>query len=289
MVKIIKFKDQYFQECQWTGVKLTSRYGIPKEKARKEGDARDGSFADAACAVAWVQEQNRLGKIDDAKCAKLLGLIRRDLGLDKIHPPPQLYAAPEIDPANPDFSYRKTLPFMIKERVHVPVSEDLAMRKSGKGTPRGSEDDSSTGGEEKKKLWLYTVHPEEGIEVTELPFKQLLELPQRIQFKKIISVTSKSKDIQVFISEDSKKHNEQVKSILGLDESHEMLGTCYLLMKKPLYRQEKEKDGVEAGDKRKRVGSSSARESSESIVDRVIQNGKTQSLPLSNKKAKVSG
>lgn len=278
MVKIIKFRDSYFQECQWSGAKLKSRYGIPKEKARKDGDSRDGSFADAACAVAWIHDQVFRGNMEDARSVKLLELIRKDLGLDKIQPyPKNLYAAPALDPTEPDFSYRQDHPYMYKPRLHVPVEEDISTRKT-KGSGSGEE---SSGEEKKKMFWLYTVKTDSGIEETQLPFKQILQLPQVVRGSTFYSLTNKSKDIIVLSSNDSDKVNHQVNTTLGID-CPELKGTCYLLMKKPLYKREREHPKSSS-----KLASSSLPESSESIIDRVLVTGTPQPLNI-QKKRKVT-
>lgn len=274
MPKIIKFRDEYYQECQWTGMKLTSRYGIPKEKARNKDD-REYSFADGACAVAWVEEQSRLGKMEPARCAKLLELISKDLGLEKLGRTPT--PAPKVDPANPDLSYRASMPWMHKPRIYVPVQEDVAIRKNKEEEAAG-DSSSSVGsddpGKGKKMFYLYTVGtaPDQ-VDVCSLPFKAVSQLPVEVKGKTFYSVTTKSKDVIILSSGDSAEINHQVNSLLGIN-CEQLKGTCYLIMKKPLHKSEKKKK------------SGSLPSSDSQIADRVL---KENAAPASAKKRKTSG
>ena len=119
--KIVKFKGKSYFECLWTGVKLESAYILP-EFDLHGNRSKGGSFADCACAVAWV---NSFYKGNKKKRELLLGVARDlSLALDQ-----ELLEAPECPPIEEyDFSYRNKYPYIFRPDLHVSVDEALSWK-----------------------------------------------------------------------------------------------------------------------------------------------------------------
>lgn len=196
-VKIVKFQGKQFFECQWSGIKLTKRYGIPK----KTGGERDGSFADAACAFAYLVRQLQEEKISEKSFREKSNSIHRDLGLHKAKNNESLVPAPELDPVNPDFSYRNNFPWMYQEHLHIPIERDV---EEGKADSRKA----------KVKNHTMFVVPVAG-EVTE----SVLNRGEQVDFElpfcvaKVGMGSQKSKELIILSSEDSELVNTRVTSL----------------------------------------------------------------------------
>ncbi len=202
-MKIIKFNGTYFYECQYSGIKITTRYGIPK----KTGSERDGSYADAACAVAHIINQARSGKIKEKSAKEKLSLIHSDLGLQKAKNNECLVPAPELDPANPDFTYREKHPWMYQPHLHVPISVDVQL---GKADSRKAKP---------KKLTLFVVPVNGEISESTLEKAESLEFDVPFLVKKVGSGAQKSKDLILLSSEDSEEVNHRVSSLFTPKEN----------------------------------------------------------------------
>jgi len=196
-MKIIKFDGKHFYECQFSGIKLTTRYGIPK----KTGGERDGSYADAACAVAHIIQQVRDDKIKEKAAKEKLSLIHSDLGLHKAKNGESLQPAPEIDPANPDFSYRQKFPWMYVPHLHVPIAVDV---QAGKADSRKAK---------AKKLNVFVVPVNGEVSDNVLEKAENLEFEVPFVIKKIGCGAQKSKDLLILSSEDSEEVNHRVSSL----------------------------------------------------------------------------
>ncbi len=182
--KIVKFQGNYYFECQWTGVKLTSRYGIPK----KNNNEREGAFADAACAVSYLFKQREEDDISEKTLKEKLASIHDDLRLHKTNA--LLEKAPQFDDAaKVDFSYRERMPQMYQPHLHVQIATDL----EGVSTERKT----------KSKKLCFVIVPVEG-EVTQqsLDKGSCLDLEVPFPFLKLASGSQKSKDLVVFSSEE---------------------------------------------------------------------------------------
>lgn len=202
-MKIIKFQGAHYYECQYSGIKLKSRYGIPK----KSGGERDGSYADAACAVAHVVQQLKSSKISDKSAREKISLIHTDLGLQRAKNGEAIQAAPELDPVNPDFSYREKFPWMYQPHLHIPIEVDV---QSGKTESRKAK---------AKKMTLFVVPVEGEVIESVLEKAEFLELETPFLVSKIGSGAQKSKDLLILSSEDSESVNHRVTSLFAPKEN----------------------------------------------------------------------
>ena len=145
--KIVKFKKESYFECLWTGVKLSSCYALPifdKHARRLKG----GSFADAACAVAWLNANTKDGRTKEKK----LSDVAYDLGLSFDQ---ALVEAPECPPVEEyDFSYRDKYDWMYKPEIHLTVDEVLQWK------AQDSEEKEKEAKEEKRRLVCYDLEGE---------------------------------------------------------------------------------------------------------------------------------
>lgn len=119
--RIVTFKGKKYFECLWTGVKLETCYAYP-EFDKNGNRSKGGSFADAACAVAFLNEKLKGGKTKKMK----LKAIAKDLELDGEQ---ELLEAPECPPIEEyDFTYRSKYHWMYKPSVHLTLEEVLAWK-----------------------------------------------------------------------------------------------------------------------------------------------------------------
>jgi hypothetical protein len=187
--KIVKHNGQNYFQCQWTGQLLTNAYGIPK----KNGTDREGSFADAACAIAHLRKQfetlDKEGKplISDKSYNEKLAAVHQDL---KLHVSKQkLVFAPEFDDLSKvNFSYREECPWMYQPRLHTSI-ESIP--------PPSSERKSKS-----KKLCVLIVPVEGGVSQQLLERGSSVEFSDSFQIRKIASGSQKSKDLIVLSSQD---------------------------------------------------------------------------------------
>lgn len=269
-VKIVKFGDASYFECQWSGIKLKERYGIPK----KTGGEREGSFADGACAVAYYCDLRTEGKISDKNCREKLNFIHQDLGLHKSKH--KLVPAPDIDPVNPDFSYREDAPWMYQKHLHVPIDVDVAANKS-KCIARK---------ENKKRQCFFSV-PVEG-EVVEFCANRGEEIELEVPFevRKIGLGSQKSKEVIILSSEDSESINKRVNSIADANEKNkiEFHGNALLICR----LNKDDSDGLfkSAGEKRKR-NSKKTQEEKQAELDELLNSLPTPE-PVTKKPKKAA-
>jgi len=202
-MKIIKFNGNYYYECQYSGIKLQTRYGIPK----KTGGDRDGSYADAACAVAHIIKQLREDKIKEKAAKEKLSLIHSDLGLHKAKNGESIQPAPELDPSNPDFSYREKFPWMYQPHLHIPISVDVA---TGKADSRKAK---------AKKLNVFVVPVNGELTTYTLEKAEFLNFELPFKVMKIGSGAQKSKDLLILSSEDSEEVNHRVSAFFAPKEN----------------------------------------------------------------------
>lgn len=90
--KKVRFNDQNYRMCMWSGVLVKMYYAV------RCNDKRKGCFHDPCAAASWIRNQN----MNFEKETKLLQSIIEDLGLGAHQP---LLLAPEIDPTRPNFGY----------------------------------------------------------------------------------------------------------------------------------------------------------------------------------------
>ena len=202
-MKITKFNGNYYYECQYSGIKIATRYGIPK----KTGGDRDGSYADAACAVAHIIQQVREEKIKEKSAKEKLSLIHADLGLHKAKNGESLMPAPELDPSNPDFSYREKFPWMYQPHLHIPIGVDVG---AGKADSRKTK---------AKKLTLFIIPVEGELQEFVIDKSESMEFEVPFLVKKIGPGAQKSKDLLILSSEDSEAVNQRVSSLFTPKEN----------------------------------------------------------------------
>jgi hypothetical protein len=204
--KIVKFNGKPYFECLWTGVKLSSRYGIPK----KSGGEREGSYADAACAVAHLTKQFQEGEIKEKTLKEKLSYIHTDLGLHKSSRPEEvLVSAPVFeDSSNVDFSYRQSAPWMYQPHLHIPVEKEI--------------EESLPKSKSSKKQCVILV-PADGSEVQQFSLDkgQSLSL-EGFVLKRLTSCSQKSKDM-VVLSKDEGPVNTRLTSLFPAKEGQEQL------------------------------------------------------------------
>jgi hypothetical protein len=150
--KIATFKGEKYLECLWTGLKLESAYAYP-DFDRNGHRLKGGSFSDAACCLAWVEEQHRNKKINDKKREGILSEIARDLDL---YGDQRLVCAPDRPKPFGDFdySYRTKYPWLFQSQKHVTLPEVLEWKEAAAKQPK----------KRKLKLW-----EEDGTEMEGLP------------------------------------------------------------------------------------------------------------------------
>lgn len=151
--KIVSFKGKKYFECLWTGVKLETCYAYP-EFDKHGNRAKGGSFADAACAVAFLNQKLKDGKTKQNK----LKDIAKELQLSGEQ---ELLEAPECPPVEEyDFTYRFKFPWMHQPSIHLTVEEVLAWK-----------DDKAADEEEKEPKRKVLIYDLEGETVTPPLFK----------------------------------------------------------------------------------------------------------------------
>lgn len=233
-LKIVKFKDESFYECQYTGAKRKQRYAIPQA-----GKDRKGTFADPACAVAWLLDNSDSadppGKIKDEKVRKLLRAVAEDLKIGSVSEQP-LTRAPRIDPGeNIDWSYQTKYHWMMHPRSgYTPIEHDATKTKA---SVEKSSSSSSSSSPSNKKSYLYTIDPESqgGKSLcVSFEFKKSVTFEEALTIRRIGFNSYKSKDC-IILSEDGENDapNPQLDSMFGSDMKCK--GTAYILMRKPLH------------------------------------------------------
>lgn len=138
--KIVTFRGKKYFECMWTGVKLETCYALPEYDVHAHR-SKGGSFADAACAIAYLNTKLKDGK---TKEKKLLAIAQDlDLGADQ-----ELLEAPECPPIEEyDFSYRRKFPWMHQPNLYLTVEEVLAWK----------EEEEKPEKPEKRKVLIYNL------------------------------------------------------------------------------------------------------------------------------------
>lgn len=113
-VHLQKVNDIVYQKCDWSGRLLRSAYGYPKQ------NGREGRFADAACAVAYLTKKYTDNNNEDG-LLEVLNRIYTDLNLQNGE---ALKAAPELSPDNYDYSYRTSCPWMHRPSIYISADQD---------------------------------------------------------------------------------------------------------------------------------------------------------------------
>ena len=153
--KIIKFNGRFCFQCLYSGVLLDRCYAYPDYDRVSGRRKNGGSFKDAACAVAWLKEKHKEGKITDKKYRFLITEISKEVIKEKGQ---DLIAAPEMDPFSPLWEYQADFPWMLAEDLLLDVSTVLEWREEDK--KRKEEREKNPQG----KPWIYqtlngTVYP----------------------------------------------------------------------------------------------------------------------------------
>lgn len=132
--KIVTFKGEDVFECLYTGLKIKQCYSIPnKSGERKNG----GSFADAACAWAWLLQEFSDHKMTKKKLQNYQVLLEDDLGLSTEQ---NLEPAPRFDIGDleegyeelPLLAYRKEFPFMSRPDLYLDIEEVMKEKEKKK-------------------------------------------------------------------------------------------------------------------------------------------------------------
>lgn len=103
--KIVKFDDEYWVQCLWSGVLMKECYCIPFPEKRN-----GGSFADVACAVGWLEKmKNEKRKIKIKEYDGYMEAIQTEVGTATLFSAP-----PMIHDEEKDFSYRNQYPYTVR-------------------------------------------------------------------------------------------------------------------------------------------------------------------------------
>lgn len=89
--RIVSFNGNKYFQCLHSGVLTLKCYALPTKDGRKNG----GSFADAACALAWMSKQVDDKKMTEKKYHEMLGKIKEEL-IPNYPAETQLIEAPEM-------------------------------------------------------------------------------------------------------------------------------------------------------------------------------------------------
>lgn len=163
--KIVTFKGEDVFECLYTGLKIKECYAIPnKAGERKNG----GSFADSACAWAWLLQEFNEHKMTKKKLQTYQTLVENDLGLDVNQ---NLEPAPRFDIGDleegyeelPLLSYRKEFPFMYRPDLALNVDEVLKEKERNKKEKEEKEKPS------KSRIYQITNNDMYELEKTQFP------------------------------------------------------------------------------------------------------------------------
>lgn len=242
-LKIVRFQDDYYYECQWTGAKRKFRYGIPREGSLE----RRGTFADPACAAAWVVEKNKLGLLDENKAKKLLQAIAIDLQLVKTGH--LIHTAPKFDPGeNIDWGYQtdpKSCEHMMFPKSGM-INIQCDLHQSGRSNKSStSTSSSSKSATPQKRLYLYSLYQEYKTPDSQeepfvshyvsCPFNETLTFQEPIPIKKIALATFKSKECVLFSEENSEERNPQIAAMFSTSEGLDLKGNVHIMMRKPLH------------------------------------------------------
>lgn len=246
--KIEKLNGKYYYRDQWSGTLMQTRYGIPREKGHQRGVTLKGTFKDPCAAVAWIKENSDNGNLDKEKGLRYMASIHVDCDLSehqKRYPEMKLYAAPKVNPENPDFSYQLTHDFMMHPRsgyTHISVEENALKLNQEKREKKV---------ESQKLSRLYTIDPSEnGAEekVSSTPAFLLsaeknksIELGAAITVRKIVSTEYKGKPCVLLSEEDTLEENDKV-AFMFKKHGITTKGRCHVVIQKPLHD-----DGAEEG------------------------------------------
>lgn len=110
--KIVSFRGRKFFQCLYSGVLLEKCYAMP-DRDRYWRRSNGGSFADAACAVAWLESEKEKGKVSGKKFDYLMEAMRQELIPNR--PELALVSAPEMKPDEPYWGYREEHPWVLQE------------------------------------------------------------------------------------------------------------------------------------------------------------------------------
>lgn len=244
MVRLIQFNDQWYQQCMWSGAHLTERYGVPNKKGEREG-----SFADAACAVAYWSKMasHEVEKpIPKDKLEKVFDSIYRDLKLGKVKH--QLVPAPKLTPTTLDFSYRERCTWMHNPGLYIKVEEDMRMKNNK---------DKST---REKCFTLYDVELDKDpqhIDTTKLEQPTSIMLPAPFEVGQLIYTGYKAGDAIVLAQGNGFPKNEIAEHIfLNNKNQFDILGNALVLLRERNliddFKKRSEKDSKEKKDKKKK-------------------------------------
>lgn len=270
-LKIVKFQDKHYYQCQYSGVLRNKRYGIPREGLDKD---RKGTFANPACAVAWVIDRTTDGSLKPEQAKKYLHAIASDLRLGQPGSP-SLKRAAEVDPgSNIDWSYENSPDWahMMKPNSGYSLIENerLSVKESSSSGNKSSSD---------KNMYFYSIEPETDdtqarCVCTKSEFKKILDLPEPVLTSRIVYGAYKSKDCFVLGDHDCQGvPNTQIDAMFGA--SLGFVGSVNILMRKPLHDDGSEVGEVTISDKHQ-SHSKENKSSSSSPPKQKSQNSKAQ-------------
>lgn len=233
---IKQFRGKYYYECQWTGAKITERYGIPKGEM---GGEKRGTFVDPACAIAYIVDAESKGRVTREKASKLIEIVIQDLGLVKSGN--TLISAPDVDQSGSmDFSYRKEHPYMVHPKSgYRKLEADLEKKGMDINSSDGktSLKKSSLG----KRLHVYTVLPEKadssetGTQLyrTDCAQQEVVDFGAGILLKKLALRSYKGKDAILISEENSSEINKQIPELFPKN-TPVLLGDVHMILRKPI-------------------------------------------------------
>lgn len=228
--KIEKSHDgKYFYRCLLWGCLMSSRYGIPREKGGTKG-----SFKDPLCAVKWVVDMKKQGRLSEEKAKRYLESIHEDLDLTRLGK--ELVEISIDDIEVPDYSYQKKFPWMMHPRsgyTHVSV-DSLQLQKNQEKREKKSAS---------KQFRLYTLDPQEPEEgensissfLLTGDKKLPLEMETPLVVRKIVRTEYKSKPCWLLSEENTEDENRKISAMFKKNmKDLDLKGRVHLLIDKAL-------------------------------------------------------
>lgn len=232
-VKLERVQEKVYFRCAETGCLLKKAHFYPKVKKSDP----DVVFRSPSVAVTYYQKQLAAGKIKKDDFDAFLKELNNFLGLKKTD---VIVAAPDVDPACPDFSYEKDPKYALSVAPLKPptsAEEYDNQQKENKESKKGSPKLPSLG-------FVYVIKPED----EDFPVHYTPEAVSKAKYPESFSLSqtllghfgkddAKPKEVTVHYNKDGKENPVLKRIFPGSD----FKGTCAIVSKKQLHKKEKKK------------------------------------------------